>query len=601
MTKITLQGFGGIAPRKHPKFLTQHEAQVADNCQLLSGALEGWRTSRLDAALAKSGNIKTIHQMEDGTWLHWTEEVNVVRGSITNDTLERTYFTGTDKPRVTSNAMADIGGSDEFPESSYILGVPAPTAAPTAATVGTHTTPVSTAYVYCFVSGWGEEGPPSPASNIVGADHTTGTIDLTTMDFPVPATDLNITLYRIYRVATGTAGAEYLFVADVAVNSNTPQYNDGINTENLGEVLPSTDWYPPPTTMIGLTGMANGMMAGFADNTVYFCEPFLHHAWPEGYSLNVDSDIIGLGAFGNNLVVLTKGYPYIITGIHPASMSMSKHTELQPCVTGRGTVQMMDGVVYRSPDGLYYIGSHGSRLLTKEKYTRNIWSDLHPEEGQSGYYDGRYIGFFDFTERGIVFGPKDSEESQLRELDFLATAVFSNPDGDRLYLGIQNQDTLATSVYEFNAGSDRLIYTWRSKLLTSGRSIKMTACKIKGNYGITLTDAELAALAAEQAAIIAINDATIAAETTNGSINDYAINGKPINGDDLLEIPALPVNTSFVLKYYVDDILVHEADVISDKPVRLPRVSGSDHYIEISGKYYIYEVILGQSIRDLAS
>ena len=597
--KVELTGFGGIAPKKHPKFLNQHEAQVAENCRVVSGAIEGWRQSRFDAQLAKSGDIKTIYQMDDGTWLHWTEEVNVVRGSITTDTLERTYFTGTDVPRVTSNTLADIGGSDEFPESSYKLGLPIPTAAPTAALNGTHTTPADTAYVYTFVTGWGEEGPPSAVSNTVAADFDTGSVDLTTMDFPVPSTDYNITKYRIYRISVGTSGAEYLYVGEVLVNNNTPQYNDSVLAADLGEVMPSDDWYAPPADMIGLTGMANGMMAGFVENTIYFCEPFLPHAWPTKYSVSTDYPIVGLGSFGDSLVVLTKGYPYILTGVHPGAMSMEVYSELQPCINSRGTVKLDDGVVYRSPDGLYYIGSKGARLITKNHYSRSAWRDLNPEAGQAGTYDGRYIGFFDFTEKGIIFGVHDSEETKLRELDFLATSVYSNPDGDKYYMSLRDPVTLITSIYEFNAGTNRLTYRWRSKLLTGGKRVKITAAKIKGDYGVALSAEELQDLLDEQTAIEALNAALLLGDIL-GSMNSYAINEQAINGDILLEIPTLPTNTSFIVKYFVDNVEVRETEVINDRPIRLPRVEGSDHYIEVIGKYAIYEIILASSVKELA-
>ncbi len=598
--KIELTGFGGIAPKKHPKFLTQHEAQAAANCELLSGAIEGWRALKFTSQLAKAGDIKTIYRMDDGTWLHWTEEVNVVRGPITTDTLERTYFTGTDQPRVTSNTLADIGGSNEYPESSYKLGLPIPAGAPVATLSGTHTSPSSTAYVYTFVTGWGEESPPSAISNTVSADFATGTVDITNMDFPVPSPDYNITTYRLYRIATGSSTAEYLFVDDVVVNNSSPQFSDSVLNADLGEVLPSTDWYAPPTDMVGLTGMANGMMAGFVGNTIYFSEPYFPHAWPTKYSLNIDHPIIGLESFGNSLVVLTQGYPYVITGVHPSAMSMSVHSELQPCINARGTVKLMDGVVYRSPDGLYYIGSAGAHLLTRDHYSRNVWRDLNPESGQAGTYDGRYIGFFDFTEKGIIFGPKDTKESKLRELDFLGTSAYSDTNGDQLFLSIQDSVTLITSIYEFNAGTGRLTFTWRSKLLTSGRNTKITAAKIKGDYGVTLTPEELQDLLDEQAAIIAINDALIAAGDLQGAINSYAINERAINDDILLTIPQVPENTSFIARYFVDAVMVHEIEVVNDKPLRLPRVEGSDHYIEVVGKYAIYEIILGSSIKDLS-
>ena len=126
-----------------------------------------------------------------------------------------------------------------FRSSSYKLGLPKPASALTAALNGTHTTPADTAYVYTFVSGWGEEGPPSEASNTVAADFSTGTVDLTTMEYPVPATDLNITKYRIYRIATSVSNSEYLYVGEVIVNNNSPQFNDSVLGSDLGEVLPT--------------------------------------------------------------------------------------------------------------------------------------------------------------------------------------------------------------------------------------------------------------------------------------------------------------------------------------------------------------------------
>jgi len=596
--KFKIAGFGGIAPKKHPKFLSDNEAQTAINCRALSGAIDSWRTARFDHQLAKSGDIKTIHQMLDGTWLHWNEVVNVTRSAISNDTLERTYYTGTDLPRVTANNMADLGGSGEFPETSYKLGVPAPTLAPTATLNGTHTSPADTAYVYTFITGWGEEGPPSPVSNTVAADFATGTVDITTMDFPVPSTDLNIVKYRLYRVAVGAASAEFLYVKDVVVNNGTPQSNDAIETADLGEAIPSTYWIAPPEDLLGLTSMANGIMAGFIGNTVYFCEPFLPHAWPIKYTLSVDFSIIGLSSFGNTLVVLTDGFPSLITGAHPNSMSVSAHAELQPCLDSRSIVPMSDGVAYTSPDGIYFIGSGGSTLLTKNHYSKVDWGDLKPEAGQAGYYDGRYVKFFENTGVGIIFGERDYEEAKLRELGFAASSCFSNQSGDKFYMGIQDTDTLITSVYEFNAGGEKLVYIWSSKLITSGKTFAFTALKIQADYGVILTADELAALEAERALVIAANDILMGSDVF-GSIDSYAINENGVNNDSLADVPAYPENASFVVRYYVDNEVAYETTAENNRPIRLPSVKGIEHYIEVSGKYPIYEIILGASIKDL--
>jgi len=122
---------------------------------------------------------------------------------------------------------------------------------------------------------------------------------------------------------------------------------------------------------------------------------------------------------------------------------------------------------------------------------------------------------------------------------------------------------------------------------------------IKGDYGVALTPEELQDLLDEQIAIEAIN-ATLILGDVEGSMNSYAINEQGINNDILLDIPSVPTNTSFIARYFVDDVMVIETEVSDDKPLRLPRVSGSDHYIEVVGQYAIYEIILASSIKELA-
>ena len=72
---------------------------------------------------------------------------------------------------MASSTQLTTGGSGAYPRSSFRLGIEAPANTPTAATpTGTDDgtqIKYSTAYVYTFVSAFGEEGPPSAASNVV--------------------------------------------------------------------------------------------------------------------------------------------------------------------------------------------------------------------------------------------------------------------------------------------------------------------------------------------------------------------------------------------------------------------------------------------------
>jgi hypothetical protein len=594
MPLIKLKGFSGVRPRVDTKLLKGHEGEISDNCNLQSGSLRAWRTPKFIQNLAKSGEIKSIYLYDDGaTWLHWTDDVDVVRGPISNNTTERTYFTGTDAPRVTDNTIADAGGNDEYPEDSYLIGLPAPTTAPTAALNGTHTSPVNTAYVYTFVNDWGEESAPSPVSNIVGADFSTGSVDLTTMD-QAPAGDyVNISKWRIYRVATGTTDADYLFVAEVSINVSSPQYNDANLDSALGEPLPTEGWIEPPSSMIGLTMMGNGIMAGFKENEVYFSVPFIPYAWPIEYQLTTDQPIVAIGAYGNSLVVTTTEYPYIITGTSPESMSIDKLSHRQPCVAKRGLVSVVGGVIYPCPSGLFYIGEGGARMVTHEHYTREEWGLLNPQGMFAAFYDDRYVAMFPSISRGIIFEPN---EARMTDIDFSMDAMYADPEGDNLYYIVNDAGT--NKLYQFNAGGQRGTFKFRSKNFTLGTRISMSAAKIHANFSESLTDEELAELASEQAVIIA-NNAVKIANGTDGGNNEAAINVYAVNGDNLEQIPQVPSAASFIFRVFGDGQVVYEVNVLDNKPFRLDCGRYHEYQIEIEGKFAVQEVRIATSIPEL--
>ena len=88
--------------------------------------------------------------------------------------------------------------------------------------------------------------------------------------------------------------------------------------------MPSTNYYPPPVNMQGITAMPNGMYVGFVDNQIWFSEPYYPHAWPPGTVLTTDFPIVGLGLTSGTLVACTAANPWTITGVNPTQMSMVK-------------------------------------------------------------------------------------------------------------------------------------------------------------------------------------------------------------------------------------------------------------------------------------
>lgn len=145
--KIGNLPFRGELPARSADQLPDGYGQIARNAKLGSGALEAFRVPLAKGALAKGSAVNSIFPLDiDGTprWLHWLQselgvgaaQVDVVHGPVAGDATERIYITGLDKPRVSNLAMATGGGTaGAYPLATYLMGVPAPAAAPSIAIV----------------------------------------------------------------------------------------------------------------------------------------------------------------------------------------------------------------------------------------------------------------------------------------------------------------------------------------------------------------------------------------------------------------------------------------------------------------------------------
>jgi hypothetical protein len=119
--------FKGIRPRVSKRKLQNGEAQTASNTKLGSGDLVAWDENRTVRATQDPYGTKTIFLYEtsddNGYWFEWSDFVDVARGPIKGDTLDRVYFTGDGKPKVTYNSLQS---APPYPSLAYDLGVPKP-------------------------------------------------------------------------------------------------------------------------------------------------------------------------------------------------------------------------------------------------------------------------------------------------------------------------------------------------------------------------------------------------------------------------------------------------------------------------------------------
>jgi len=461
MAAIRITKFGGLLPSSDKTMIPDNAAQTAINCRLTSGTLDAYKGTTLICNPGVS-NIKSIYRFNQASlddtnyWFAFNTDVNVVKGAISGDTNERTYWTGDGYPKVTDISIATTLAP--YPHAAYRLGTPAPATAALVLEVPA-ATPLATAlsetrvYTYTYVTAWGEESPPAVGSMSVTmkADSSVNISAMAT----APTGNYNVAYKRIYRTSTGTSGTSYLFVAQIPVANLT--FSDTIASTALGEVLPTLLSAILPDTAKGLTSMANGIMAAFLNYDVYFSEAYKPYSWPTVYMQAVDYPIVGLGAFAQSLVVLTTGNPYVMSGSDPNSITVEKMALPYSCVSKRSICSAFGNVVYASPEGLISIGINGVNNLTEKLMTRLEWQVYNPSSMLCAVWDDRIFMFYDTgTKQGCL--TLDGKQG-LVETDIYATAVYSDLVTGSLYLAVAN------NIVKWNAGTS-LTYTWKSKQFT---------------------------------------------------------------------------------------------------------------------------------------
>ncbi len=346
-------------------------------------------------------------------------------------------------------------------------------------------------YIVTFVTDWGEESAPSEPSDILEVDQN-DTVTITRPNSTRFGSSLfsnNIQKWRIYRSNTGSATSSFQFVEELLTSTNT--YTDSKKAEELGEVCPTLTWEPPPYRadlqnelypqpvvgtnpfLRGLTGMPNGIMAGFFDNTVAFCEPYVPYAWPIEYQITTEFPIVGLGVFGQTLFVGTTGNPYFISGADSASMSAQKLDAKQSCSSRRSIVSVQGGVLYASPDGLCVADPSGVKVVSGGMYTREDWQKLNPATMVAASHENIYYLFYTGNGGGCL--TFDLATAKLGRLDLTATATFTDTLTDTLYVAN------GTSIQSVFGSATRRTAKWKSPRMVLPRQEPVAWVKVYGD------------------------------------------------------------------------------------------------------------------------
>lgn len=542
-------------------------------------------------------------------------------------------------------------------------------------------------YVSTLVTSWGEESSPSPVSAMLSVDQNDTVTVTRPTELSVSGTVSTylLTGWRLYRSNVGSAGTSFQLVGpgctgwDAATGSfplAITSVTDALKGAELQEVLPTTTWLPPPVNYLpakssdvvqysvngstswhttfasgdmyrrrlisgvtytaaallnpylrGLTGMANGIMAGFFDNTVCFSEAFVPYSWPVEYQLTTKHAIVGMGSFGNSLFVGTKGIPYIFTGTDPASMSPQELPGNQACVSARSIASFENGVLYASPDGICQADYGGVKVLTQGLFTKDDWKALKPETIIGVMHHGVY--YFLYTNRSTTGAPipalgmtsvspnaaafaalylglkqmiVDGNENMAREIYNAKQALYGFTDAQfSPYSGFT-----ATQIGEWkaNAGFTTVlpVGTWPSHTVRSDGCYaldfvtgKLTEVDIQGTaFFVDIQTDTLYMLDGTDIKALFV-------DTTQKRAGEYW------TGLIKLDKPApfawLQVDSVFTtaatIKWYGDGVLRHTASVTTNAPVRLPAGVYLEHQIMIESVDRITMVTLASTTQEL--
>jgi hypothetical protein len=550
MAKLKLIGFAGESPKIIPRLLGDTASQLAYNVRLDDGGLTPIRKQRFEHQFGSVpvGGYKTIYQ-NAGNWLAWPTDVYAVPGPVADDRL---YIAGDGVPKM---LVAGVTYPLAMPLTSTPLSVSL-SGTPTPGALGT-----TRIYVYTWVTAFGEESEPCPASPDV---FWTPGQTVTLSGFAPTPTGRNITLQRIYRAQTGKTGTLLYLIAERGVS--TANFVDTVSPELLQEALPSAGWNAPPDDLTGLISLPNGLMAAFSGKQLCFCEPYRPHAWPEAYRLTMDYPIVGLGAFSSSIIVTTTGKPYIVTGTAPESMVSEKIEQDLPCINARGIVDLGYSVVYPSYDGLVQVTSGGASVISTRLFSRDDWLQLNPATMAAERYNGRYITSYDYSDasgveyRGMLIIDLTGEQAFLIRSNALPSALYFDRPTGNLYLLIND------SIYQWDDPSQPSeLLSWKSKPFVLPKPTNFGAILIEADDG--LDPNQLAAIQAEIDRVKAANALIFAQPSIGGALDGAALNVYPVNGDQLQPVPSL--SRSVTINIYADKKLVASTGTIN-KMARLP-------------------------------
>lgn len=628
--KLTFQQFSGIAPRIAPRLLPATLAQEALDVKLWSGEL---RPHYADEILQYiPSNIQSIYRYKwknkKYNWLMWPYETRVAKGPVYDDENNRIYFMNQGGFFVTDSSLLEdrdyTNGLDESGTPYYTAGIPRAGYSIMSVRGSGSGDIEARSYIVCYVRQWpdgtidvGKSSEPYATSWDAAARRTIDVRPGQTVKISVSnisdtdSAKTGVNKVYIYRSEVTSSGqALYSYVDQFDINpshvTNNPnatwntggwyEYLDKKANTQLGEACPSIYWDPPVDGLKGLVSLQNGLFAAYKDSTVYVSDWNAPHAWPYEHTVTIDYPIVGLGSFGNTIVVCTEAAPVLIVVQDPTNPTTKAIQENCPCVSADSIVNTRNGVIFASQNGLVLINSTSPTFITEKLITKDEWLPLHPESLKGAFLNNTYYGFFTNptdTAAGFIFDLDSYTYSTVYNSIVSsgmvyttqhAKVVYNDIEQSQLYVCYPLENGTQYSLCSF--ASDSRInksFRWRSKVNVSPQ----------GLFNLSAARVMMTSQSSQKE-----NEHIWEGKLTGSSLAARVMDGEPING--WCKTNELELADATVFNYYVDGELKYSREVKDSKPFRLPSgFRGETIEVEVKSNAYIHSITLASSMGEL--
>ena len=495
MPTIQINNFGGIAPRVHPTLLPEACAIKAHNCLLKNdklvplkepGSVSVQSTDMFYLprnSISNYDNAKTLHiwnQGESRMFVCSKELFDCVPGDFYEDEQYKFYAAGAkigeDENYKDVYVIYKLGNTNKI-MSLYKKPPDAPIVRVERNDPLTEEQKENLRYTYFFQSWVDELGFESEASSpSEEVEYLDGEkVYISALGYQ-PA---NAKKRRIYKVITGLelgGTPQFVYEQDRDLVDGFSEVSFDKKDEEAGEVMPSIT--NPHRKIEGICTAPGGyaIWCSCSPKTVRFSDGAPNN-FPDEYAYEVEYEIVGLASAGNSVYVLTKGYPFVITGTSPDTMVVTKLASMQACVSRQSICVVDNAVYYASNDGLCMIteGVMTVNNVTASFFSKRDWEKVVSQDMIVCAYDSTlYLWNPKQTDIGYAICFID-ETSAVTTFDGGARAVTVDPVTDKMYF-ITKDDKPRLVAWEDDDSVKKL--TWRSKRIQTEKPLNLSSAQI---------------------------------------------------------------------------------------------------------------------------